>query len=319
MEGRILITGATGFVGGGILSRLVSEKRPVRAAVRRPVHTWPASVETVLVGDMDANTDWCEALRDVECVVHCAARAHVLKEVANDPLTEFRRINEFGTLTLARQAAQTGVRRFVFLSSIGVNGDETFGQPFSVESPPQPVSAYAIAKLGAEINLRQLAAETAMEIVILRPPLVYGPDAPGNFRQLKKAIQCRLPLPLGAIRNSRSFVALDNLVDLALTCLDHPAAAGETFLVSDNDDLSTPEFVRRLGKAMGKSPWLLSVPPSGLNMLAKVAGKEAQVKKLTGSLQIDIRHTMETLKWRPIVSVDAALTSAGHYLSDKYE
>ncbi|MBS0307499.1 MAG: NAD-dependent epimerase/dehydratase family protein [Proteobacteria bacterium] len=310
MEKRILITGATGFVGGGILRRLVSDGRLVRAAIRKPVYNWPEAVETVPVGDMDADTDWREALRDVDCVVHCAARTHVLKEVASDPLAEFRRVNEFGTLALARQAAQAGVRRFIFLSSIGVNGNETFDQPFSVDTPPRLGSAYAIAKLGAETGLRQLATETPMEIVILRPPLVYGPDAPGNFRQLKKAIQHRLPLPLGSIRNRRSFVALDNLVDLVLTCLDHPAAAGQTFLVSDNEDVSTTEFVRRLAKAMNKSTVLLPIPAAALNALARLVGKEEQARKLTGSLQVDIRHTMETLQWRPVVSVDAALAAA---------
>lgn len=312
MDERILITGATGFVGGGIFRRMISDGRQLRISIRQQAGEWPKSVETALVKSLEAETDWSKALAGISVVVHCAARAHVLKEAAIDPLAEFRRANEFGTIALARQAAESGVRRFIFLSSIGVNGNETFGKPFSADDRPQPTSAYAIAKHGAEIGLRQIAQETGMEIVIVRPPLVYGPNAPGNFGQLMNAVRRRLPLPLGRVDNNRSFVALDNLVDLVVTCVDHPCAGGHIFLVSDDEDVSTPEFIQRMGKAMDKVPFMLPIPVFCLHALARIAGREEQLKKLINSLQLDIRHTKEVLSWRPVICVDDALKAAVH-------
>lgn len=310
MNKRILVTGATGFVGAEMVRRLAAEGWQVRAAVRRTSGDWPATVETAFIKDIDADTDWRAALTDVDVVVHCAGRAHKLQDAALDPLEEFRRVNERGTLALARQAAEAGVRRFIFISTIGVNGSETADKPFAADDEPHPDSPYAVSKYEAEQGLHRLARDTGLEIVILRPPLIYGRNAPGNFGQLVKAVGRGLPLPLGAIRNKRSFVALGNLVDLVRICLEHPGAAGQVFLVSDGDDLSTSEFIRKIGTAMGKSSFLIPLPASLLHMLAKCAGKENAVKKLTVSLQLDIQKNKALLGWEPPAKLDQGMSEA---------
>lgn len=311
----LLLTGGSGFVGQALIKRVLDDGcySPV-AALRRQSVDFPATVSCVQVGDLSASTDWASALTDVEVVIHAAARAHVLSEVASDPLAEFRYVNVGGTLALARQAAQAGVRRFVFISSIGVNGNQSV-RPFTTDDLPNPTEPYAVSKYEAELELRNLAEQTGMELVIIRPPLVYGPNAPGNFGRLIRVVSKGLPLPFGAIHNRRSLVALDNLVDLIVTCIDHPAAANQTFLVSDGEDLSTTELLRRMATALGKPARLLPVPSWLLEAGAAMLGKKALSQRLCGSLQVDISKTRELLGWTPPLSVDAALRkTAKHFL-----
>jgi nucleoside-diphosphate-sugar epimerase len=243
--------------------------------------------------------------------VHTAARAHVLNDRVTDPLAEFRRVNTVGTLRLAEQAAATGVKRFVFVSSIGVNGVQTsIGKPFSEATQPKPHNAYALSKWEAEQGLMRIADETGLEVVIIRPPLVYGCNAPGNFGSLMRAVQRGWPLPLGAVHNQRSLVALDNLVDFIVTCITHPQAANQTFLVSDGQDLSTTELVRGMAQAAGVPARLLPVPVWALQAGATLLGKGDAVQRLCGNLQVDISKARNLLGWTPPVSVAAGLLLA---------
>lgn len=301
---RVLVTGATGFVGGELIKIIHGSGLPVRSAGRRD----PGVGDYAAIRGMDSATDWRPALEGVSVVVHCAARVHMMEEDAVNPLAEFRRVNVEGTRALARQAAAAGVCRFVFLSSIKVNGEATApGLPFTSKDVPQPEDAYGISKYEAEETLRQIAAETGMEVVIIRPVLVYGPGVKGNFRSMMSWLAKGMPLPLGAINNRRSLVSLDNLVSLIVTCLDHPAAADQVFLASDGEDLSTTALLRRLATAIGRPARLLSVPPWALELAAAIVGKRDVARRLCGSLQVDITHTCETLGWRPIQTVDEAL------------
>lgn len=264
--------------------------------------------ETVIVGEVNGKTFWEAALNGVDVVVHCAARVHVRNE-DSDPLAGFREVNVAGTLALARQAAAAGVRRFVFVSSIKVNGESTSpGHPFRVEDSPAPEDAYGISKWEAEQGLTVLSAETGMEVVIIRPPLVYGPGVKGNFATLLQWVNKGAPLPFGAVtENRRSLVALDNLIDLMVTCTDHPAAAGQVFLVSDGEDVSTAELLRRVGVAIGKPVRLLPVPLWMLKSGVALLGRREQAQRLLGSLQVDISRTRERLGWTPPVSLDEGL------------
>lgn len=305
----ILVTGASGFVGAAVISRLVRDGRHVPvASARRTCESLLNGVARWHVADMATATDWSEALRGVSTVVHAAARVHITGGARANDLTEYRRVNVFGTMELAAQAARAGVRRFVFISSVKVNGEETFrGRPFGPSDSPAPVDAYGISKKEAERQLRGLAEDSGMEVVVIRPPLVYGPGVKANFRALMRCVQRRLPLPLGAIDNLRSFVGLDNLVDLIAVCVDHVGAANQTFFVSDGLDLSTPELLTRMGKALGTRARLVPVPLALLRAGGKLLRKEAAVQKLCASLQVDISCTRELLGWRPSVTVDAAL------------
>lgn len=288
---KIFVTGGSGFVGSRLIYQLAAQGCAVTAAVRAPAD--------------DGVPNWVDDLAGHAAVIHCAARVHVLDESAADPLAEFRRANVEGTLRLARQAAAAGVRRFVFISSIKVNGEVTApGRPFTAFDPPAPQGAYGISKLEAEQGLRQLAQQTGMQLVIIRPVLVYGPGVKANFRTMLRWLNRGVPLPLGAIDNRRSLVALDNLVDLVVRCVDHPAAAGETFLVSDAEDLSTSQLLRRLAVAMKRPARLVPVPAVLLKLAAGVLGKRSVTQRLCDSLQVDIVHTCGTLDWNPPVSVD---------------
>ena len=311
---KVLVSGATGFVGGALAKRLTDEwlAGGVVAAVRRQGVALPEGVRPVQVGDLLPTTDWSTALQDVEAVVHCAARVHVMHDEVDNPLETYRQVNVQGTLNLARQAAQAGVRRFVFVSSIKVNGEATLlGCPFKADDAPAPEDAYGLSKAEAEAGLLQIAQETGMEVVIIRPPLVYGPGAKGNFSSLLRWVARGFPLPLGEITaNRRSLVGLDNLVDLILTCLQHPKAANQTFLVSDGEDLSTTELLQKMGKAMNRPARLLPVPVSLLAFAARLLGKTAVTQRLLGSLQVDISKTCELLDWKPPVSVDEGLRRA---------
>jgi UDP-glucose 4-epimerase len=264
-------------------------------------------VERVVVGDLSPATDWATATSDIDVVIHLAARVHVMRDAADDPLAEFRRINVEGTLNLGRQAAAAGVRRMVYLSSIKVNGDRGV---FTETDPPAPTDPYGISKQEAEVGLRRLSAETRMESVIIRPPLVYGPGVKANFQKLMRAIARGMPLPLGAVHNRRSLVGLDNLVDFILTCAEDSAAAGETFLVSDGEDLSTSELIRRLARAMGRPARLIPVPPALLSTAAMALGRGDMAQRLFGSLEADITKARTLLGWTPPVSVNEGLRRA---------
>lgn len=304
---RFLVTGASGFVGKPLCAELFRLGHVVRAAVRS-VGADLEGVESLPVGAIDGAADWFGTLKNIDTVVHLAARVHVMSDRAAEPLTAFRRVNVEGTLNLARQAASAGVRRFVFISSVKVNGEVTpTGCKFSEADVPAPQDAYGQSKHEAERGLRQLAADTGMELVIIRPPLVYGPGVKANFAALTRAVQRGWPLPLGAVQNRRSLVALDNLVDFIVTCATHPRAANQTFFVSDGQDLSTTELVRGLARAAGVSARLLPVPVWALRAAAALLGKGDAVQRLCSNLQLDIAKARDVLGWRAPVSVDEGL------------
>ena len=309
---KVLVTGATGFVGRALVVKLAAMGHlEVLALTRQIPANLVSRAEYLCGGDLSSQTQWQPVMAGVHAIVHTAARAHVLHDRAADPLAEFRRVNVAGSLRLAEQAAEMGVRRFVFVSSIGVNGMQSLpGKVFSEADQPNPLNAYALSKWEAEQGLLGIAAETGMEVVILRPPLVYGPHAPGNFGSLMRWLKRGVPLPLGAIYNQRSLVALDNLVDLIITCLTHPAAANQTFLVSDGEDVSTTELLRRMGRAMGCPARLVPVPASWLKLAATLVGKQDMAQRLCSSLQVDIAKTRDLLGWRPPLSLDQGLKKA---------
>ena len=304
---KVLITGINGWVASALARHCRARGMQVRGSARS--QTGP---DVIGVGDINADTEWAAALDGCEVVFHLAARVHVMRETAADPLAAFREVNTAGTLRLARQAAAAGVRRFVFVSSVKVNGEQTApGNPFRRDDAPNPQDPYGISKREAEDGLRTIAAQTGMEVVIVRPPLVYGLGVKANFATLMHAVRRGLPLPLASVtHNRRSLVALDNLVDLLITCIDHPAAANQTFLVSDGEDLSTAHLLHRLGDAMGRPARLLPCPPALLQFGAALLGKRDVAQRLLGNLQVDITHTRETLGWTPPISVDEGLRRA---------
>lgn len=302
-KARVLLTGSSGFVGRSTMGRLLAEGAIVRGATRHHADL-RTDIQSPSLGE---NAEWGPLLKQTDIVIHAAARAHVLNESAGDPIKLFREVNTAGTLRLARQAAEVGVKRFLFLSSIGVNGTQSI-KPFTESDVPLPVEPYAVSKLEAEQGLMELSRETGMEVVIIRPPLVYGPSAPGNFGKLANAVRRGIPLPLGAVtQNRRTLVGLDNLVDLIVTCAYHPAAANQAFLAGDDEDLSTADLLRRMAKAFGVSPRLLPVPVPVLKAMARAAGKSGMVERLCGSLQVDITKAREVLGWKPPLTVDEGL------------
>lgn len=310
----ILITGADGFVGAALCDRLRNEVIPLRGVVRRLKPPLDSDQNMAAVGDISARTDWSSALQDVTEVVHLAARMHLMNESSPDLISEFRRVNVEGTASLARKAAAHGVRRFVFLSSIKVNGELTgAGQPFTATDAPSPEDPYGVSKCEAEQMLWQIATETGMEVVVLRPPLVYGPGVKGNFIRLMRVIDKQLPLPLGAIQNQRSLIYLDNLVDAIRVCLTHPKAAGKTFLVSDGEDVSTPELIRRVAAALGRRPLLLPIPVSWMKWAGAFLGKRAAVDRLLGSLCVDMIPLREELGWNPPYTMQAGLEATAQW------
>lgn len=304
MTMRVLVTGSNGFIGAALCREL-----PLRG--HHPICTVRSAARgdaDFVVGEITGQTLWSLPLTACESVVHLAARVHVMREKEVDPLTICREINVNGTLNLARQAVISGVRRFVYLSSVKVNGEWTLsGKQFAEQDQAAPQDAYAISKHEAEQGLLKIARGTGMEVVIIRPPLVYGPGVKANFLSMMRWLHKGLPLPLGAIHNKRSLVALDNLIDLIITCLDHPAAANQVFLAGDGEDLSTPDLLRRLGLALGKPARLLPVPVSLLKAGAALLGKRDVAQRLCGSLQVDISKARNLLGWNPPISVEEGL------------
>jgi nucleoside-diphosphate-sugar epimerase/lipopolysaccharide/colanic/teichoic acid biosynthesis glycosyltransferase len=306
---KILVIGASGFIGSAVVAHLAEQPTfSVRAAVRTLTHSLSPAVDVFQVGGLEATTDWSAALKGIDVVVHAAARVHVMREVAANPLSEFRKVNVDGTLNLARQAVAAGVKRFVFISSIKVNGEGTLlNKPYRADDSPTPEDPYGISKLEAEMGLRELAGETGLDVVIVRPPLVYGPNVKGNFQSLIHLVDKGIPLPLGTIHNKRSLLALDNLVDFIVLVINHPAAANQIFLVSDGEDLSTTELLQRLAKALGRPSRLIPFPAKLLDVIAKLLGKQMIAQRLCGNLQVDISKAKDLLGWIPPVTVDEGI------------
>lgn len=313
----ILVTGATGFVGAALVARLALDGLAVRAVVRNKVSPTTAKIDVVRVSELSAETDWSDALANMDAVIHLAARVHVMTDTANDPLTEYRRVNVEGTLNLANQAAAAGIKRFIFMSSIKVNGEKTVLNPFLADDAPDPQDPYGISKYEAEQGLLRLAAETGMEVTIIRSPLVYGPGVKANFLSMMRWLKRGIPLPFGAIQNKRSLVALDNLIDLIAICIHHPTAANQIFLVSDDEDLSTTELLCRMGHALDRPARLIRLPAAVIKVGAALLGRHNLAQRLCGSLQVDIKKTKELLGWSPPINVEEGLrrTVAGLHSS----
>ncbi len=291
---KLLVTGATGFVGTALRARLAASGHEVVPAVRSK----SGLPHEVVVGNLDASTDWRPALTGCDVVIHLAARVHVMNDAAQDPQALYRATNTEATLNLARQAVQAGVKRFVFVSTVKVNG-EGRDTAYRETDVPAPEDAYAISKWEAEQGLRRIARETGLEVVILRPPLVYGPGVKANFLRLMRTVEKGWPLPLGAVRNRRSLLYLGNFVDAIRACVEHPAAAGQTFLLDDGEPVSTPELIRALAHAMGRPARLLAVPVAALEFAGALLGKRAAVARLTGSLFVDSSAIRLRLAWTP--------------------
>lgn len=302
----ILVTGANGFVGNALCQTLETQGYDVKRAVREVRGL--GSDRIVSVGDIEFDTDWSCVLDNISIIIHTAARVHIMNDNEPDSLLAFRKVNTAGTLNLATQAAKAGVKRFVFISSIKVNGEMTkSGKPFSPDDRYIPTDPYGLSKYEAEKGLLALAQKEGMNVVIIRPPLVYGPEVRGNFLSMMKWIEKGMPLPLGAINNQRSLVALDNLVNFIICCLDHPKAVNEVFLISDGEDVSTTELVHRIARAFGKKTRLIPVPTRLMVLAARLIGKGGMVSRLFGSLQVDSSKASNLLGWNPIITIDAQL------------
>ena len=304
----IVVTGANGFVGSHLCRALQRKGMAYRAVVREGAQASPGTAGLVRLPSLDAHTDWTTALQGATTVIHLAARVHQVQDTSADPLQAFRATNLHATLQLARCAQKMGVQRFIFVSTVKVLGEETApGRPFHASDPAQPQDAYATSKHEAEQALRALVAGGSMELVIVRPPLVYGPGVRANFASLVRVVRRGIPLPLACVHNLRSLVGIDNLVSLLLRCTQHADAGGQNFLVSDGHDLSTPDLVRQLAAALGQPARLWPVPLAGLQLAARLTGRQAAVQRLCSSLQVDISATCQGLQWAPPVSVAEGL------------
>ncbi|OHB71542.1 MAG: NAD-dependent dehydratase [Planctomycetes bacterium RBG_16_43_13] len=304
----VLITGANGFVGRVLCEKMVTDGWQVRGTVRsaKQVASVPIGVQAVKIESIAADTDWSDALAGVDAVVHLAARVHVMNDTASDPLSAFRQINVAGTERLARMAATHGVKRFVYISSVKVNG-ERCEKPFTEHNIPAPQDPYGVSKWEAEQVLHKVDKDIGLEVVILRPPLVYGPGVKANFLSLLKLVDRAIPLPLSSITNLRSFIYVGNLVDAIITCISHPKAAGQTYLVSDGEDVSTPELIRRVAVALGRPGRLFPFPPSLMRFAGKLFGKSDAVERLVSSLTIDSSKIQRELEWKPPYTMEQGL------------
>ena len=310
---RVLVTGGSGFVGSALIDKISRDERFEVCTSVRDEKKVPG-VRTHRVPDLSVGTSWSDALNGVDVVIHTAARVHVMRDASSEPLIEFRKVNVEGTLNFARQAAASGVRRFIFLSSIKVNGECTGpGQPFNADDKPRPLDPYGISKMEAEKALLALTEREPMEVVIIRPVLIYGPGVKANFLNMMRWLNKGVPLPLGAIHNARSLVGIENLTDLIVTCINHPAAANQVFLVSDGEDLSTTQLLTRISHALQKPSRLIPVPSWLLDSVARIAGKSDFSRRLCGSLQVDISKTRQLLNWSPETSVDQGLANTVSY------
>ncbi|WP_027555992.1 SDR family oxidoreductase [Bradyrhizobium sp. Cp5.3] len=305
---RVLVVGASGFVGGQLVRRLSADGIPLCAAVHRNRADLPAGIDVAENVDLEGSFDWTSAIAGCDTVAHLGARVHVMRESSANALDAYRRVNVDGTLSLARQAAAAGVRRFVFLSSVKVCGEYTApNTPFVETATPRPQDPYGVSKLEAERGLLELGRASGMQIVVLRPPLIYGPGVRANFLSMMRWLRRGVPLPLGRIENRRSLIGVGNMVDLICTCLQHPAAAGEVFMASDGEDLSTPELLKRLAAALDTKARLLPVPVRLLEGVAALAGQRALAQRLCLSLCVDSQKVRTMLDWRPPFRVDEEL------------
>ncbi|MBK9161535.1 MAG: SDR family oxidoreductase [Nitrosomonadales bacterium] len=311
-----LVTGASGFVGQALCAELLFRGHSVCGAVRSRMSSISSAVPVAVVGEIGADTDWTVALDGVEVVIHLAARVHVMRENAMDPLAEFRRINVAGTEHLARCAAASGVKRMVYVSSIKVNGEQTSsGQQFSETDMPAAQDPYGVSKWEAEQALRRVASETGLEDVIVRPPLVYGPGVKGNFAQMLNVVAKGIPLPFASLQNRRSLICLGNLVDALIACSTHPAAAGQTYLVSDGEDVSTTALIEKMAHALGRNSRLFYLPPVLLRILAALLGRPEQIARLLGSLRVNDEKIRGDLAWvSPFTMEQGLQATADWYL-----
>lgn len=304
----ILVTGANGFVGRSLCLALANSGKEVVAATRHGLTNQAPYITDFRIGALNAENDWYSGLRSCDSVIHLAARVHVMRDDVENPLEAFREVNVAGTVNLARQAAAAGVRRLVYVSSIGVNGLLTeINRSYSETDIPNPHNAYALSKWEAEQSLRAIAGETGLEVVVIRPPLVYGYDAPGNFAQMMKVLEKGIPLPFASVHNLRSLIYVENLVDALILCAIHSAAVGQTYMVSDGEDISTSGLLRQLGAAMGCPMRLFPFPPVLLKLAGRLTGKSAQVERLLGSLQVDSGKIRRELGWQPPFTLQQGL------------
>ena len=313
MMSKILLTGATGFVGQSLALALIKKNVSLLCSVRKPVLIEGA--ECHLVDDLSPTTDWRHCLNQVETVIHCAARVHVMHEKANDPLQLFREINVAGTLQLAKQAAAAGVKQFIFLSSVKVNGEKTeVGSAFTEDTKPQPIDPYGISKFEAEQALFELGRSAGMAITVIRPPLIYGPGVGANFLSMLRWVQRGIPLPLGSLRNQRSFVFIDNLVSLISCCIQNPRASNQVFLVSDGHDMSTTELLKKSAASFKVTQRLLPCPAFLLILMATLLGKKSFADRLCQSLQVDISKAKRLLEWTPPTTVEQGLQITANHI-----